>query len=1617
MGQSKRRALWTRVILLATAVCTIAGLAMPPAAHAALLPSKPLDPVAAALNDVVKSVQDLLNQAGPAQAALQTSAAAFQAKVQQIVADGQEDPSTIQPAIEALTANPTGIISTTPLTSLALSLAAKAAQPICPVVGAVAAETAGLAVPTMPDYSIFGPLADVVKTYDQTGMNTIRDYYVQVFAKLLAPITGAPAQAQSVLALANVLLNLIAINWHTVNYPADGGPAIVHDTPGFLFLPTLVDTDNNLAFDLCVNNGFDLLGTLAVALQIDRVPLADANQRTDVSSDFLLKVLHSGYTTPVGSHIPSMFETTHTVAGQPFATKVQWPGDSLTQLYNLAGAINYKVNTVGTPTAYTLSSATPADAPKDASNKVLATTVTKWTQATPAKGFSYEMQIPGTLLQGVGASGPAPGRFEYCTSKSSYCSGEGLKDASEAQSMSFQAAGVDTTANQYGVLGAGANGAAPTTCPALTLLGDAHLHGREFHIGYKTGSGGKVFVDTLGGDVHGCLGTAGINNSTLPGGFTANKRLVTFGTNSATTPVALTKSGAVNCPTGTNVGTLSFNLSRYFCSFPPANTVLPVITGQTFQASEMTATNGTWTPPAPNAPTFTYQWERCDGAGNSCVNIAGATTNKYTNTPADLGHTIRVAVTATNLDGTATAISNATNGITLPPAPVNTVLPSITGTIGTNLVATADKGTWINAPTGFAYQWQLCDNNAGTPVNCADIAGANGSTYTPSLSDQGHFIQVVVTGSNIGGQNSATSAARYVPPPPTNPGLPFIKNGAAIATGANVFEGDRLKAINGTWTDVASFAYQWQKCDAVGDNCSNLSGGGATTDTYAVGHDDIGGTLRVKVTGTNPDGSLDAFALVTGIVQSNPYLPKAPNQVADGSILTGADSGHESALVGGVFDTVGNSIGGGGTLQAVPTAASKAVTNAAHVKGGKVNSVANDTTGGYFIGGTFTSVLGQPCLAVAHIKSDGTLDPVYCQDSAGLVGEVRSIDYVKRNVTIGSSVPVDVLVVGGLFTRTDGHSNLELIDPTGLVSFATTDPDGAVNTIADDTSASRANFFFGGEFTNVGKRVAMVTITTPPSPGTALSLTTSAYPGGVDCSGGTCANAVVRSIAFGNPSSLPVVIIGGTFDRAFSTGTVATPVARRNLVAFTENSGGNQAVGAWDPNPNGEILSIVASSTSVYLAGSFTQLGPNATPVTGFKGVAEYGIKTALTSLSPLNWSAGPQTSGTAVNSSPNTLWKPAIDNGGVLSMIVDTAGVYLGGSFTSIGGTTRHRLAQVSLPGAAAPTLGAWDPNAGQTVRSIAKFAVASPGVSSIFAGGDFLVLGGETRNNLAELASNGTFTSWAPAGTNGAVNAIGVQGGVAYVGGAFANHLAAFNTASGATVPWATADGAVNTIVATASGVYVGGAFANAGGAPRANVALIDASGVATGWNPGTDGAVNAIAVGPSSVFLGGAFGNAGGAARSNVAEIDGAGAATGWNPGADGAVNALALTADGVYVGGAFSTIAGAPRSNLAFIANDGTASAWNPGADGAVRAIRVIGSKLLVGGSFANLGGAPRNNAGLVNDDGTAAEFAPDPNGPVAAILYTSGNLIGLFGAFTSLQGGATPTVGYGFFGGA
>ena len=78
----------------------------------------------------------------------------------------------------------------------------------------------------------------------------------------------------------------------------------------------------------------------------------------------------------------------------------------------------------------------------------------------------------------------------------------------------------------------------------------------------------------------------------------------------------------------------------------------PKISGTAQVGLTLTATRGTWTG---NPTSFHFQWLRCDTTGAACAAIPGATGKSYTPTATDVGHTLRVRVTAPPVDGEANA--------------------------------------------------------------------------------------------------------------------------------------------------------------------------------------------------------------------------------------------------------------------------------------------------------------------------------------------------------------------------------------------------------------------------------------------------------------------------------------------------------------------------------------------------------------------------------------------------------------------------------------------------------------------------------------------------------------------------------------------------------------------------------------------------------------------------------------------------------------------------------------------------------------------------------------------------------------------------------------------------
>ena len=97
----------------------------------------------------------------------------------------------------------------------------------------------------------------------------------------------------------------------------------------------------------------------------------------------------------------------------------------------------------------------------------------------------------------------------------------------------------------------------------------------------------------------------------------------------------------------------------------PVNTALPGISGTAQSGQTLTATTGTWT----EGPTgFAYQWQRCDAKGANCTAISLATAQTYSVAPADVGSTLRVAVTASNAVGPSAPASSAQTGVVTAPA-------------------------------------------------------------------------------------------------------------------------------------------------------------------------------------------------------------------------------------------------------------------------------------------------------------------------------------------------------------------------------------------------------------------------------------------------------------------------------------------------------------------------------------------------------------------------------------------------------------------------------------------------------------------------------------------------------------------------------------------------------------------------------------------------------------------------------------------------------------------------------------------------------------------------------------------------------------------------------------
>jgi beta-propeller uncharacterized protein DUF5122 len=1535
-----------------------------------------------------------------------------------------------------------------------LALAQQVLSPACSLTALPTSLTQGVGVSLNNAY----PLSPAIQDVDAATDALIAKAYDGLYDTVLADI-------EKEIGSEGAILSLLQINWTTTYYPPNGGTPVVTTTPALLDVPTPLDVDGSTGFDLC---GIVTIGSNGeYEEQISKMPLAKPTLPVDVSASLLGGLVNLGYSTN-DSTAPIDYTTTYSTTPATGSTGAVTNIDNDYEVFRgetlsippPLSAPSWTLPPLTSPsptpdldqilalTAGSTSIQESWDYDNEPSSTELAmssspATLTKYQGAYAGAKYSFSESLNGTVLAGTAAT-PAPDAFQLCYSNANgTCSNGPDALTTDKSSLSFSAS-QSVLAQEYSLFGAGS----ATACEPSSV----NLTGTQFNTSqtpYAAATAttplveGSSWVDSAGTPVSGCMSLGGIT-ATLPSGFEANQRHTTFH-NKILTPTPDSKSGTITCPTGTAITyNLLFALTPVVCSLPPANagaTGAPSITGSDYIDATLTANVGTWTPGVPNTPTYTYQWDRCSSSGTGCVPISGATGSTYVppvgsppSSSPDLGDTLEVIVTASNLDGTATATSAVTPVITLPPPPTNIHPPAITGIFGEGHVLTASAGTWANGFATETYTWLSCVASTCTPIPGQINNTTN--TYTPTSSDEGNTVEVEATVTNVEAESaSATSTPVAIPLPPVDSTSPSINDGSADATGQQVLAGDRLTALTGTWQNQTSFTYVWEDCS--GGACTPING--ATSASYSVQNSYINDTIEVVVTGHNAnvgaDGMATATSAATGAVLANDVQPLAQTDVPDGTVEATAPSSTGTAYVGGVFNTVGVPVGGAGAVAISATTSSSgtplattaaggaALTNPAgfdaQATGGTVNTVISDGLGGYYLGGSFTAIQGTPCVALAHITSTGALDPTFCESGFASGAVVNAL---STNPNSG------LLAVGGSFTITTASntgSNLVFIDDFGDGSNGTVlfpaaaasapagtsgSPNGTVYAISSSYSSTSTTgttgfaYYIGGSFTSVGgtTTTGLVLETVTGSGAAATIGQTVAWPAALCDTSGTITGtgATAEQPCTTGPVSVHSlyyttigVLVGGDFGGAYTFGATKAPWSTDAYIrgdAASFGTGTASAVEGWNPLANGEVDAIalppapsktVANGTylgpyTVYLGGQFTKLGTASEPY-----LAEFGINVlggnATTAASAAN------------DASPSTSFTPAV-NAPVYAL---QSGVAQGSSATIVSGGTATQLAAeptatlyvggafTSLFGANVHRVGAINGQAAVLTTPATLDSSWEPNAgqtvyalandgTNIFVGGKFLVLGGVNRQNLAEISSTTGVTGWNP-GASGTVYSIDESN------------------------------------VSGSNEVYVGGSFTSAGGGSSPNLAAIDpVAGTATSWDPAPNGQVSALLPANGNIYIGGSFSSVDGTAEANVAAVSPTTGAPGTTPGTNGPVNALAGGPGGVvYIGGAFSSAGGASAGNLASINPNGTLGGFADTTDGPVQALYANTADLFVGGSFQNADSTPSPDAAAFSlGGGLDANWEPTLNGSVETLAGV-GNTVYAGGAFTTVDGNA------------
>ncbi|WP_406672962.1 delta-60 repeat domain-containing protein [Natronospira sp.] len=623
-------------------------------------------------------------------------------------------------------------------------------------------------------------------------------------------------------------------------------------------------------------------------------------------------------------------------------------------------------------------------------------------------------------------------------------------------------------------------------------------------------------------------------------------------------------------------------------------------------------------------------------------------------------------------------------------------------------------------------------------------------------------------------------------------------------------------------------------------------------------------TLTVEDDGLQAD-TVYAFVKQVGGGLSAPAYATPMTYELSGTVNDTAISGGV-LYVGGDFESYGPRTGGMAMYRldkATAEMTGPKMDVSSDDSNGIVYAVVEDPNGGWFVGGAFDTIQGEPRENLARLNADGSLDQDWDVPAPG-------------SFVFAMAVSDDRLYVGGSFDSLAGDSDYQHVGALEL--------DGSLDTAFDASEITNTvrsmvldgdDLYLGGHFTdNVtalnagdGSPIDLFDASTDGPVWHVSRHDDRLFVGGLfgqangEARSGLAAFEVLDGILDdfdADISGMAVtsvigdgddLIIGGWFEEVGG--------AEREAVARVDQDTG-AVRDDWSVDmPEGAIIyDLALHDGMLYIAGeNFSYIGDE-----------------RLTNFARVEAGSG----------EPDGDWNPVAVGLRGHEFLISGETMLAFGNVDYMGGYDRPRLASFSLVDFG---LTDWNPviNDGE-VRTIA------PEGSTVYVGGSFSQANGvDVGNAVAFTQVDGDLDGWNPS-TDGPVNALVLKDdGNLYMGGEFTEvagqswgSLTYLDGDVGQPflVNDPELDGPVYTIAkdSPANAIAVGGSFSESGGSTRENAAFFDDSDLTLrNWTPDPDGTVHAIATNtdpsPShTTFLAGGFQNIAGESQEYFAQIDG-------------------------------------------------------------------------------------------------------------------------------------------------